>query len=121
MLGDLQPEAVGPCPFTGEHIFPLDIAVHQLGSGLLIRHITNNNRHVLQPCQLTGTVAAVSGYDLIPALRVRPDKSRLPYSPRFDGGRNLLHGGIIVPHLKGLAARHDFPQARIALEWVQLR
>ena len=121
MLGDLQPEAVGPCPFTGAHIFPLDIAVHQFGDSFLVGHAADNHGHVRQFSQLAGPVAPVSGDNFIPALRVRPHKPRLSHPTHLYGSGDLLHDRVVVPHLIGLTARHNVPQARIAFEWVKLR
>ena len=81
----------------------MQIAVNHNNCGCIIVQITDNYRHGLFFCQLTGSVPPVSGYQLITALRVRSSNRRNQNAILLDGIASLfffvIFKSFITPEL----------------------
>lgn len=92
-----------------QNIFPLQVAVHHINNSGIIVHISDDHRHGIQPCQLTGVFAPVPRYQLISAALMGPGNGRDQDAVLPDAFYGLFHR-IIVPDGKG-----------VVREWAQLR
>ena len=61
-----------------------------------IGHIPDNDWHILQTCQLAGSVAAMARNNLIATIRVRAHKARRTNTALFNTIQRFLHLGVII-------------------------
>ena len=87
---------IGKGPFAGKQFFALEIAVNHDNRGCIIVQVTDNHRHGLFAGNLTGMVAAVSGYQLIAAVRVRPRYGRNENTILPDALSGVYHSFVIL-------------------------
>ena len=109
MFHSIQFHFISKCSFTGEETFSLQIAVNHNNCGCIIVQITDNYRHGLFFCQLTGSVPPVSGHQFITALRVRAGNRRNQHTILLDTVCGFHHCFVILDFewvvLKGMQFR----------------
>ena len=96
MFHSFQLHFIGKGSLTWKQAFSLQVAVNHNNCGCIIVQITDNYRHGLFFCQLTGSAPPVSGYQLIAALRVWSGNRRNQNAILLDTVSGLHHGFVIL-------------------------
>ena len=104
MFDGFQLHLIGFCPFAGQDVFPLKIAVHHDDDRFIIVQISDNDGHRIQPRQLTGAFSPVPGYDFISPFLQRPGNRRYEHAIFLDAFHGFHHA-VIIHHAKGMVLK----------------
>ena len=79
----------------------LEIGVHHGDHSLVVRHLPDDHRHVLQPQSLAGGKTPVAGHQLIAAILHRPGQTGGEDAHLADALHDPLHL-LVVLYLEGV-------------------
>ena len=79
----------------------LEIGVHHGDHSLVVRHLPDDHRHVLQPQSLAGGKSPVAGYQLVAAALQRPGQTWGEDAHLADALHDPLHL-LVVLYLEGV-------------------
>ena len=94
-------EFIGFCPFRGKNVFTLDVAVNKLDDGVIVIEVHHDHRHGIQTGKLTGSLTAMTGNQLIAAIRLRSGDGRNQYAVFLHAFNEFQHGRV-VPDTEGI-------------------
>ena len=94
-------EFIGFCPFRGKNVFTLDVAVNKLDDGIIVIEVHHDHRHGIQTGKLTGSLTAMTGNQLIAAIRLRSGNG-WNQNAVFLHALNEFQHGRVVPDTEGI-------------------